>query len=139
MTAEDRRKAIVDVLIPLIVEKGGEVSTREIAEAAGIAEGTIFRVFPDKKSLMLAAAEEAINPADGQADFDRAMAGVEGLRAKVVVATTRALERMRMTMSVMIAVRVHLMAAHEEHHARDARRGEGRSPGPAAVRAEGPG
>ena len=117
MTAEDRRRAIVDVLIPLIVEKGGEVSTREIAEAAGIAEGTIFRVFPDKKSLMLAAAEEAINPADGQADFDRAMAGVEGLRAKVVVATTRALERMRMTMSVMLAVRVHLMAAHEEHHA----------------------
>ena len=95
MTAEDRRKAIVDVLIPLIVEKGGEVSTREIAEAAGIAEGTIFRVFPDKKSLMLAAAEEAINPADGQAEFDRAMAGVEGLRAKVLVATERVLGRMR--------------------------------------------
>ncbi|NYD43357.1 TetR/AcrR family transcriptional regulator [Nocardioides panaciterrulae] len=115
MTAEDRRKAIVDVLIPLIVDSGGEVSTREIAEAAGIAEGTIFRVFPDKRSLMLAAAEEAINPADGQADFDRAMAGVQGLRPKVVVATERVLQRMRMTMTVMMAARVHLMAAHEEH------------------------
>src|SRR6476659_10123059 len=72
MTAEDRRKAIIEVLIPLLVEKGSEVSTREIAEAAGIAEGTIFRVFPDKRSLMLAAAEEVINPAGGQADFDRA-------------------------------------------------------------------
>ncbi len=63
MSPDDRRKAIVTALVPLIIERGGEVSTREIAQAAGIAEGTIFRVFPDKKSLLLAAAEEAINPA----------------------------------------------------------------------------
>src|ERR1700710_2620834 len=102
MSPDDRRKAIVTALVPLIVERGGEVTTREIAEAAGIAEGTIFRVFPDKRSLMLAAAEEAINPADGQAAFDDAMAGLTGLREKVVVSTQRVLDRMRMTMSVMM-------------------------------------
>ncbi len=114
MQPDDRRKAIVTVLVPLILERGGEVSTREIAQAAEIAEGTIFRVFPDKKSLMLAAAEEAINPADGQADFDEAMAGVVGLRPQIVIAAARVLDRMKLTMSVMMAVRPHLMAMHEE-------------------------
>src|SRR5918994_2857893 len=115
MSPDARRKAIVGVLVPLIVERGGEVSTREIAQAAGIAEGTIFRVFPDKKSLMLAAAEEAINPADGQEQFDAAMYEVHDLRDKIVMAAGQVLSRMRLTMAVMVAIRPHLFASHEEH------------------------
>jgi AcrR family transcriptional regulator len=116
MSPEDRRKAIVTALVPLLVERGGEVTTREIAQAAGIAEGTIFRVFPDKRSLLMAAAEEAINPADGQREFDAAMAGLTELWEKVVVAATRIQERMNLTMSVMMAVRRHMMSHHEDHH-----------------------
>jgi AcrR family transcriptional regulator len=113
MTPDDRRKAIVSVLVPLIAERGGDVSTKEIAAAAGIAEGTIFRVFPDKRSLMLAAAEEAINPADGQRAFDDAIAGLTTLGEKVVVVAERVQQRMHLTMSVMIATRSHLMATHD--------------------------
>ena len=119
MAPADRRRAIVEALVPLLVERGGEVSTREIAQAAGIAEGTIFRVFADKKSLMLAAAEEAINPADGQAAFDEAMAADPDLRPQVVAAAQRILDRMRMTMAVMMAVRSYLWDdddAHRRHH-----------------------
>jgi AcrR family transcriptional regulator len=116
MAPDERRKAIVTALVPLLVERGGEVSTREIAQAAGIAEGTIFRVFPDKKSLMLAAAEEAINPAGGQELFDQAMADAADLREQVALAAQRVLDRMHLTMSVMVAVRPQLMQAfHEEH------------------------
>ena len=124
MAPEDRRKAIVQTLVPLILEKGGEVSTREVAQAAGIAEGTIFRVFPDKRSLMMAAAEEAINPADGQRAFEEAVHGAASLREQVVVAAARVLERMQTVMSVMVALRPHLMAAHAEHH----RTGPGEKP-----------
>ena len=118
MTPDDRRQAIVEAVIPLLVAKGGEVTTREVAREAGIAEGTIFRVFPDKRSLLMAAAQEAINPAHGQEEFDAAMAEVTGgLRDRVIAATERVLDRMRLTMSVMIAIRPQLMAEfHEKEH-----------------------
>jgi AcrR family transcriptional regulator len=115
MAPEDRRQAILEALIPLLVERGSEVTTKEIARAAGIAEGTIFRVFADKRSLFLAAAEEAMNPAGGEQAFDAALAGVTDLRDGVILVTDRVLERMRLTMSVMMAVRPQLIAAfHEE-------------------------
>ena len=116
MAPEDRRKAILGALIPLLVERGGDVTTKEIAQAAGIAEGTIFRVFPDKATLLFAAAQEAINPVGGQEAFDEAMSGAGDLRERIVIAATRVLERMRLTMAVMGAVRPYLAAMYHEAH-----------------------
>ncbi len=59
---DERRAAIVSATIPLLIEHGGKITTRQIADAAGIAEGTIFRVFADKESLIDAALETAIDP-----------------------------------------------------------------------------
>lgn len=57
--------------LPLLLEHGTAVTTRQIAEAAGIAEGTIFRVFPDKESLIEAVVEAAFDPTPFEADLGR--------------------------------------------------------------------
>lgn len=63
LSPEARRTAILEAVIPLLLERGANVTTAQMAEAAGIAEGTIFRVFPDKASLIYAAVRSAWDPA----------------------------------------------------------------------------
>lgn len=59
---DERRAAILAATVPLLRERGADVSTRELAEAAGVAEGTLFRVFADKRALLRAALAEATDP-----------------------------------------------------------------------------
>jgi AcrR family transcriptional regulator len=61
LSPDDRRAALVDATVPLLLEHGRAVTTRQIADAAGIAEGTIFRVFDSKDDLVLAALEHALD------------------------------------------------------------------------------
>jgi AcrR family transcriptional regulator len=62
LSPDERRAAIVEATLPLLCEHGSAVSTRQIAEAAGVAEGTIFRVFPDKHALLVATTVRGIRP-----------------------------------------------------------------------------
>jgi AcrR family transcriptional regulator len=58
----ERRAAIVRAIGPLILEHGAGVTTKEIAQGAGISEGTIFNVFADKDELIQAVVEAALDP-----------------------------------------------------------------------------
>ena len=58
---DERRAAILTSALPLVRRHGADVTTKAIAEAAGIAEGTIFRVFKDKDELISAAVERAFD------------------------------------------------------------------------------
>ncbi len=105
MAADDRRAAIVAAVLPLLEQHGGDVSTRQIAEAAGIAEGTIFRVFPDKRSLFVAVAEETVAPDGWREDMAAQLDALPGLHEKVVHVVIQMVERTRRTMLVLTALR----------------------------------
>jgi AcrR family transcriptional regulator len=62
MSPDDRRQALVQATLPLLYQHGRGVTTRQIAEAAGVAEGTVFRAFGDKETLITAAVERHLDP-----------------------------------------------------------------------------
>lgn len=57
MSPERRRAMIADAAVPLYLEHGQALSTRQLAEQLDISEGTIFRAFGDKDSLLRAVVE----------------------------------------------------------------------------------
>lgn len=59
---EERRTSILAAVQDLILERGTAVTTRDLAAAAGVAEGTLFRVFEDKTTLVREAVFAAIDP-----------------------------------------------------------------------------
>lgn len=62
LAPEERRQALIAATIPLLHEHGLDVSTRQIATAAGVAEGTIFGVFESKNSLVVCSVIQALDP-----------------------------------------------------------------------------
>jgi AcrR family transcriptional regulator len=103
---EERREALIAATLPLVLEHGTDVSTRLIAEAAGVAEGTIFRVFATKDDLVEAAIASAFDPSplvDALGRVDR----TAPLADRLVAAVQLMQERGR-----RIGHLVHAFAAH---------------------------
>lgn len=92
MPPEQRRAAIIDAAIPLLRSHGPSVTTKQIADAAGIAEGTVFRAFDDKEGLIRAAVAQVLDQRPTIAELRRIDLDAplrERLRAAVVVITAR--------------------------------------------------
>jgi AcrR family transcriptional regulator len=92
---DERRSMIVAATLPLLVEHGDRVTTKQIAEAAGIAEGTIFRAFGDKDELIAAAIESALDPAPLEAALSAIPSDLtfeESLSAAAVIIQQRVID-----------------------------------------------
>jgi AcrR family transcriptional regulator len=76
----------VAAVLPLIVQHGDAVTSRQLAGAAGVSEGTIFNVFADKDELLAAALEAALD----QGPLERSIAEIDraaGFPEQLVAAT----------------------------------------------------
>jgi AcrR family transcriptional regulator len=100
---DERRSAIIDATLPLLLENAEMVTTRQIAEASGIAEGTIFRVFADKDAVITAVIDAAVDPAPMEAalgELDPAAPLDRLLTQAIAILQRRTIEVWRLMSSV---------------------------------------
>ncbi|HIT75608.1 MAG TPA: TetR/AcrR family transcriptional regulator [Candidatus Avipropionibacterium avicola] len=109
LPADERRAQIIRVATPLVLQYGGRVTTRQIADAAGLAEGTLFRIFATKQSLIHEVIVATIDPTelcDEIAGIDLTL-GLEERLGAVVEVLARHTDRIS---AMMLATQEHLQS-----------------------------
>lgn len=85
--AEQTRNEILDALVALLADRPvDEVTTRELAQAAGVSERTVYRHFPDRRTLVESLTTRFINSGDLVPTYperfeDLGLAAIEIMRA----------------------------------------------------------
>src|SRR5690349_18832672 len=87
LAPQERRAAIITATRPLLLEHGRRTTARLVAEAAGIAEGTIFRVFPTMEELFDAVMDAEFDPEPFLAEVARIDLD-QSLRDRMIAVTT---------------------------------------------------
>lgn len=104
LPADERREAILTAALPLFLGCGGnDLSTRQIAEAAGVAEGTLFRAFDSKTAIIDALIERALDTTQ-VCEAIVAVDREQDLPDRLTACFELLIERMRTTTRLFIAL-----------------------------------
>jgi AcrR family transcriptional regulator len=103
MSPEERRQAIIEATRPLLYEHGRATTTKLIAEAAGVAEGTVFRAFATKEELFDAVLAAEFDPTEFLDEVAQIDPGLD-LRERLLVFTTLLQRRFVGIFSLMAAM-----------------------------------
>ncbi|ACM20374.1 helix-turn-helix transcriptional regulator, TetR family [Geotalea daltonii FRC-32] len=91
---QESRTRLLEKAAELFVNKGFEdTTTRDIAQAAGLAAGTMFNYFPSKETLAMTMVTEALE--NGIGDFNRRRTGEEDLAEELFLFISSGLRRLR--------------------------------------------
>jgi AcrR family transcriptional regulator len=129
MAPDERRDMLIDAALPLICRHGLKVTSKQIAEAAGVAEGTVFRAFGDKDNLVRAALDRGLDPAPILAELAAVDMSLP-VRERVRAVTEILQRRFIAVFELMLAVRMQGPPDDDEAHRDRAR------PAHAAILAE---
>ncbi|MEW6426916.1 MAG: TetR/AcrR family transcriptional regulator [Thermodesulfobacteriota bacterium] len=91
---QHNRQRILEAARLLFADRGFEATTtRDIAQAAGLAVGTLFNYFPTKEAVAMTMVNDAL--ARGREDYLRRRSGDEGLAEDLFLFLSSGLRRMR--------------------------------------------
>lgn len=91
---QENRVRILEKAAELFVAKGfDDCTTRDLAEASGLATGTLFNYFPSKETLAMTMVAEALGR--GREDFRRRRAGEKDLAEELFLFIASGLRRLR--------------------------------------------
>ncbi|MEO6772920.1 MAG: helix-turn-helix domain-containing protein [Kofleriaceae bacterium] len=100
LSPDARRASIIAATLPLLRRYGASVTTAQIALAAGVAEGTLFRAFTDKDALLGAAIQSAFDAEPTEAKLAAIDRGLP-LRDQLVVIVEILQERVEQVWQLM--------------------------------------
>lgn len=94
--------ALLDVAREVFLERGFQATTEEVAERAGVSEGTVFRRFKSKDALFRAAMRFSPDAVPAFIDSFVSEVGQGDLRERLLSFATRLLELGRTAMPIMM-------------------------------------